>query len=134
MKSSETHINCQAPPKEAFGPKWSDFSFILHMTRVPKTLPLPHVFPEAGTRKQPVPPWCKPSILSHAVSPLRIRHQVPVPSCCKAATWLTLYFRLLLTVQEHSGLPLKAVWLGKRFCTEAGMGWKEIILNLFCFY
>lgn len=79
MKSSETHINRQAPPKGAFGPKWSDFSFILHMTCVPKTLPLPHVFPEAGTRKQPMPPWCKPSNHSHAVSsrvPLWLRTRV----------------------------------------------------------
>lgn len=29
MKSSETYINRQAPPKVAFVPNWSDFSFRL---------------------------------------------------------------------------------------------------------
>lgn len=60
MKSSETYINRQAPPKVAFVPNWSDLSlgcqFMLHMTHVPKAPPLPHMVPKTGTRKQTVPP------------------------------------------------------------------------------
>jgi len=56
MKSSEPYTNRQAPPKVAFVPNWSDFSlgcqFMLHMTRVPKAPPLPHMVPQTGTRKQ----------------------------------------------------------------------------------
>lgn len=72
MKSSETYINRQAPPKVAFVPKWSDFSlgcqFMLHVTHVPKAPPLPHMVPKTGTRKQTVPPHCGLLTLSQAIS------------------------------------------------------------------
>lgn len=82
MKSSETYINRQAPPKVAFVPNWRDLSlgcqFMLHMTHVPKAPPLPHMVPKTGTRKQTVPPQGGLLTLSQAISSRvtwRARHQ-----------------------------------------------------------
>lgn len=77
MKSSETYINSQAPPKVAFVPNRSDFSFLLHMHMFQR-LRHCHMFPKTGTRKQPVPPQGKFPILSYAISsgvPSQTRHQ-----------------------------------------------------------
>lgn len=84
MKSSETYINSQAPPKVAFVATRSDFSFLLHMHIFQRLLHC-HMFPKTGARKQPVPPQGKLPALSYAISsgvPSRTRPQ----HCCAQPT------------------------------------------------